>query len=67
VATIDLYVQPARLYRYRDLQKFDRELEAIEQGYLFCASFTDLNDPMEGLFSSSRNLRKAWTIARLDN
>jgi len=28
-------------------------MEAIEEGYLFCAAYRDLNDPMEGLFSSS--------------
>ena len=59
MATIDSYVQPSRLYRYRPLRDFDREIEAIESGYLFCADFTTLNDPMEGLFSSSRQLRES--------
>jgi len=59
VATIDSYVEPSRLYRYRSLDEFNRELDAIETGYLFCAAFTTLNDPMEGNFSSSRNLRKS--------
>jgi hypothetical protein len=59
VAIIDSYVKPPKLYRYRSLAEFDREVEAIERGYLFCAVFTTLNDPMEGLFSSSRHLRES--------
>jgi hypothetical protein len=57
MATIDPYVRPPELYRYRSLKKFDREIEAIERAYLFCAAFTTLNDPMEGLFSSSTTMR----------
>lgn len=59
MATIERYVQPPRLYRYRSLQELDRELEAIEDGYLFCAAYRTLNDPMEGLFSSSQHLRES--------
>ena len=59
MATIERYVQPPRLYRYRSLKEFDREIEAIEQGYIFCADFKSLNDPMEGLYSSSQNLRES--------
>jgi hypothetical protein len=33
-------VQPQRLYRYRSLENFDRELEALEQNDLFCAGYT---------------------------
>jgi hypothetical protein len=58
VATIDSYAQPPRLYRYRALKDFEREIDAIENGYLYCSAFTDLNDPMEGLFSSSRRFRE---------
>jgi hypothetical protein len=58
VATINFYAQPPRLYRYRSAENLDRELSAIEDGYLFCAAFTALNDPMEGLFSSSRHFRE---------
>jgi len=46
-----------RLYRYRSLEKFDQETEAIEQGYLFCSAYDKLNDPMEGRFTSSRRFR----------
>jgi len=59
MATIESYVQPSRLYRYRSLKEFDRELEAIENGYLFCAPYRAMNDPMEGLYSSGRNLKES--------
>jgi hypothetical protein len=59
MATIQSYVEPSRLYRYRSLRAFDREMEAIEDGYLFCAAYRTLNDPMEGLFSSSKLLRES--------
>lgn len=58
MATITSYVQPQRLYRYRSIKAhLDREMEAIENGYLYCAPYTELNDPMEGTFSSSSMLR----------
>jgi hypothetical protein len=58
VATIECYANPPRLYRYRSLRHFDREIEAIEKGFLFCSAYNRLNDPMEGLFKSSRLLKK---------
>lgn len=59
LAVIASYVRPQELYRYRSLREFDREIKAIEEGYVFCAPFSTLNDPMEGLFSSSRHLRES--------
>jgi len=59
MANIQYYVQPQRLYRYRSLEKFDREIEAIKERYLYCAPYLDLNDPMEGLFTSSQLLKKS--------
>jgi hypothetical protein len=59
MATIESYVTPQRLYRYRSLKEYERELEAIEESYMFCSAYEDLNDPMEGLFTSSRLLRKS--------
>jgi Protein of unknown function (DUF2971) len=56
VASIE-YIQPPKVYRYRSLRKFEQEVEAIEQGYLFCARYTALNDPMEGVFRSSKVFR----------
>lgn len=58
MASID-QVQPQRLYRYRSLEKFDRELEALEENYLYCARYTTLNDPMEGVFRSSKVFRES--------
>jgi hypothetical protein len=56
MATIRQYVKPQR---YRSLEDIDRELAAIKDGYLHCAPYKDLNDPMEGLFNSSRLLRES--------
>jgi len=39
------------------MENLEREINAIERGYLHCSAFVDLNDPMEGLFSSSHQLR----------
>jgi len=52
--------EPLRLYRYRSCkdQRLERELRAIKHGYLWCSLFTELNDPMEGMFRSLRSLRK---------
>jgi hypothetical protein len=52
MAIIESYVKP--LFRYRSLGDIDRELDAIENGYLGCSPYMRLNDPMEGLFTSSR-------------
>ena len=59
MAKIDSYVQPRKLYRYRSLKDFTREVAAIENCHLYCANFTDLNDPMEGLFRSSLGLEES--------
>src|SRR5258708_37821977 len=56
-AHIKSYVTPYRLYRYRSLEEFEREIDAIEKGYIYCSAYMDLNDPMEGLFSSGSELR----------
>jgi hypothetical protein len=58
MATIESYVQPRRLYRYRSRKALDRELDAIANGYLFCSPYMSLNDPMEGLFTSSQVVRQ---------
>lgn len=61
MARVDTYVQPLRLYRYRSLRNLQRELDAIQKGYLYCSPYVSLNDPMEGLFTSSSSLRKSVT------
>ena len=67
MATIKYYVRPQRLYRYRSLKHLEREIDAIEDGYLFCAPYTELNDPMEGLFSSSHLLRESEDYRAIRN
>lgn len=59
MASIESYVQPRRLYRYRSLTNVDQELDALLKGYLYCSPYKNLNDPMEGLFTSSRLLKKS--------
>jgi hypothetical protein len=58
VATVESYIRPATLYRYRSLQSqdFNREIEAIRSATLYCAPYGSLNDPMEGFYTSSRQL-----------
>lgn len=69
MATIQSYVQPTRLYRYRALEngKLEQELSAITQGYLYCSPYLDLNDPMEGSFSSSKQLRRSAKYREIKN
>ncbi len=57
MATIETYAKPTELYRYRSLRECNRELEAIEQKFLYCSSFNTLNDPMEGMFRSHPRLK----------
>jgi Protein of unknown function (DUF2971) len=59
MAKIKSFIKPSRLYRYRSIDKIDRELAAIQEGYLYCAPFEQLNDPMEGLFASSQRVRQS--------
>jgi Protein of unknown function (DUF2971) len=71
MARIEIYAKPSRLYRYRNLRTnvvngehridphaLDRELKALEQRYIYCPKFTDMNDPMEGLYRASRGLQQ---------
>ncbi len=57
MAQIKSFVEPKRLYRYRPASELNREIAAIEGAYVYCASFDDMNDPMEGVFASSRRVR----------
>ncbi len=59
MAEIRNYVKPRRLYRYRPIEHIQRELEAIEEGYLYCAAYNDMNDPMEGMYAASNRLRNS--------
>jgi hypothetical protein len=59
LAEIKSFVKPQKLFRYRSIKSLQRELTAIEQGYLYCSSYNNLNDPMEGLYTSSNVLRES--------
>lgn len=67
MAKVETYVQPRRLYRYRSLAQIQQELDAIENAYLYCSPYRNLNDPMEGLFTSSRLFRKSAEYRTLRN
>jgi hypothetical protein len=60
-AKLQLPILPSRLYRYRSLTRSAtataEEISSIRDGYLYCADFSVMNDPMEGLFRSSSLLR----------
>lgn len=50
MAELKIYAKPSSLYRYRPLgQKTERELRALQDGYIFCPAFSEMNDPMEGV------------------
>lgn len=70
MADIQTYARPLRLYRYRSLRSrpvrgerhisraaLNQELDAIENRYIFCPRFVDMNDPMEGLYRASGRVR----------
>jgi hypothetical protein len=63
VAEIQAPIIPTRLYRYRSLSRTGtataEEIASIRNKYLYCADFTKMNDPMEGIFQSSSLLRDA--------
>ena len=73
MATIETYATPTWLYRYRSLRprgadddgaanpsRLERELRAIEQGYIWCGTFTQMNDPMEGFYRSNARLSEEF-------
>lgn len=76
MARIATYATPRRLYRFRPLQKggesvLDREISAIKQAYVFCPTYSEMNDPMEGTHAESVMLKGAanhdTTIAKVTN
>lgn len=65
MAEIKTYAKPIHLYRYRPLgSHLKRELDAVVDHYIFCPSYQEMNDPMEGkyrtslLFEESKNSSK---------
>ena len=52
--------EPIYLYRYRPLAReefYEREISAVRDDFLWCSNFLSLNDPMEGSYRGSPNLR----------
>lgn len=60
-ATIETYFVPTTLYRYRTLDpgSLARELQALQDGYVFCPHFNELNDPMEAEHRVSKLLQRS--------
>jgi hypothetical protein len=54
-------ILPLHLYRYRSLGSngsfLGREIDALKQSYIWCSTFSNLNDPMEGFYSPSALLK----------
>lgn len=73
-ATIESLSLPPVLYRYRSLgdasdrrgKALVRELDALETGTLWCGSYQNMNDAMEGLFQAGDEVRgnPDWRDAR---
>ena len=72
MANIETYAKPTLLYRYRPLgirrsangvvradpTIIDRELEALEEHYVFCPSYPEMNDPMEGMYAATSRVQE---------
>lgn len=71
MAAIQTYAQPTWLYRFRSLrqpgargddladpQRLEEELAAIAEGYIWTATFKEMNDPMEGFYRPSSLVRR---------
>lgn len=67
MAEITSFVKPSKLYRYRSIANLQREVDAIAKGYLFCSSYKKLNDPMEGLYTSSQVLKESANYQAVRN
>jgi hypothetical protein len=52
-------INPSSLYRYRSLEEFAREVSAIESATFWCSAYKKLNDPMEGVYRASKQLRES--------
>lgn len=60
-SSIRTYATPSRLYRYRPMtaESLEQELDAVAKGYVFCAGYDEMNDPMEGSHSETALLKSA--------
>ena len=65
MAPIQTYATPSRLYRCRPLggPRLARELQAIREAFVFCPSYSEMNDPMEGAHTESALLRQSRSYA----
>ena len=70
MAEVHVFAIPNTLYRYRSLANFEREMETLQQSYIYCGDYSQLNDPMEGIFDlgntlaetrASRSVKRAIT------
>jgi hypothetical protein len=61
MAQFQLPIVPRRLYRYRALTRrggaVDQEIDSIKNRYIYCSDFSQMNDPMEGFYETSPELR----------
>lgn len=77
MATIETYAMPTWVYRYRSLRprsadgddradpiRFERELDAIERGQIWCSTFDRMNDPMEGFYRADAQTRRKVDYSR---
>ncbi len=72
MAKIETFAKPLTLYRYRPLgcrqagsgavradpDIIARELDAAKEGYVFCPTYQEMNDPMEGLYAATVSLKQ---------
>jgi len=50
------------LYKYRGIQNLERTLDIIVSKRVYAALYTELNDPMEGVYEYDPNILKAFDI-----
>ncbi|MCK4644119.1 DUF2971 domain-containing protein [bacterium] len=58
---------PSKLYKFRRLvnaKDFCRVREIIEDGEFYCSKFTELNDPMEGVYNTTCTEKEVTEIYR---
>jgi len=55
MAEIKIYGKPIHLFRYRSLGKnCEQEIDAIQSNYIYCSTYSKMNDPMEGAYDEDR-------------
>jgi hypothetical protein len=68
LAEVDLPALPPMLYRYRRLDRpnaLAQEIESIRKQYIWCASYTKMNDAMEGFYEPTARFQKESTFTRM--